>query len=100
MAQRKSYMLVKSLAVLSSLVPGSSGSGLLESTDAEDNYKCAEDEHAALDNGFLVLLGKLNLGEGTLESTVLADLVYDECIGIGVGSEAVSESLITLSITS
>ena len=98
-AQRKSYMLIK-LAILSSLVPGSSGSGLLESTNSEDNYKRAYDEHAALNNGFLVLLGKLNLGEGALESAVLTDLVYYECIGIGVGSEAVTKSLAALSITS
>ena len=98
-AQRKSYMPIK-LAILSSLVPGSSGSGLLESTDSEDNYKRAYDEHAALNNGFLVLLGKLNLGEGALESAVLTDLVYYECIGIGVGSEAVTKSLAALSITS
>ena len=88
------------LAILSSLVPGSSGSGLLESTNSEDNYKRAYDEHAALNNGFLVLLGKLNLGEGALESAVLTDLVYYECIGIGVGSEAVTKSLAALSITS
>jgi len=70
------------IAIFSSLVPRGGGSGLLERADAEDYNKHTYSDNAALDNGFLMLLGNLNLGEGALKSAVITDLVYDEGVGI------------------
>lgn len=77
------------LAVLSSLVPGSSSSGLLKSSDTEYHNEQASCNDCNLNDSVLILLSDLNLGELALLTAFLTDVVYDVYVGIGVGSEAV-----------